>query len=785
MRQLLLRAVALLRRPLVLVTLLVLSAGGTALAWAPLVGVPGYDLASVLTVAIGLLGGGIGIAAAKQEQRLIQGVDPRPPKALRVDDPLDAVGLAVGAACLLTLGASVPPLVASVARTLATSDCNPFWRLEFFLWLPLPSSALAAAAGVFCGLSFRRAGVALVAYLGLLLVSGASTAWPIIKGPQVFAYNHFLGYLPGPLYDEVFDVRPALLWFRAQSLLLCGLFWSLSALMLDMKSGGLGFPRIRPLPLLMVVAMMAGIVSIEDRATTVGFRMSHEVLATSLGGRRESAHFVLHYYRGKRPAEVERLLRDLEFRHAQLEPLLGAAPEKIRVFLYRSAVEKQGLVGAARTQFAKPWLRELHLNDAPFPHPVLKHELAHVMAAPHGSGYFQVTTGFGVWPHMGIIEGLAVAADDPIDSLSLHEWSAGMKRSELLPNVRTLLSPQGFYQQAPARAYTAAGSFLRYLAEAHGPAKVRALYAHGDFQAAFGTSLDSLASEWERFLDTVALDETQRNQAFARFRSGSLFARACAREVATLQAEASTTLTSDPEHALELYGRCARLQPKEPLFVVEQARALALAGRRTDLADYLKKTAGQLEDAPSARAELELLQADLAFQMGELEQARGLLESALSRHPQPGVDRVARLKLLTLESKAVGGAVWSYLRPERALADEAKLLTLRESLELDPKNPAAAYLLGRRLAESAPDHALKYLDLALAGELPEELRRETLRLKVAAEYLSGDCEAVAATVSRAPDVGPAFRGYAEEWTARCRFEKEAFQGPLVPGDAFR
>ena len=37
------------------------------------------------------------------------------------------------------------------------------------------------------------------------------------------------------------------------------------------------------------------------------------------------------------------------------------------------------LVGAAHTQFAKPWRREIHVNGLSFPHPVIKHELVHAM----------------------------------------------------------------------------------------------------------------------------------------------------------------------------------------------------------------------------------------------------------------------------------------------------------------------------------------------------------------------------------------------------------------------
>ena len=43
-------------------------------------------------------------------------------------------------------------------------------------------------------------------------------------------------------------------------------------------------------------------------------------------------------------------------------------------------------------------------------------------------------TAFGMFPNAAIVEGLAVAADNPVDDLTLHEWAAGMRQQKLLPD---------------------------------------------------------------------------------------------------------------------------------------------------------------------------------------------------------------------------------------------------------------------------------------------------------------------------------------------------------------
>ena len=784
MFQVLSRTVALFKRPAVVLIGLILGVGGCALAHWPLFGVPGYELSAAMALGVGILGGVPGMAAAFQERRLLQGREPRPQGALRQDIPLKAVVLAATGAFLLVLLCVIPPFVFAALRSLLSSPCDPWVHASFYPVLVLPSAALAVAAGVFCALAARRARGAAFLYLLLLLGSAAATAWPLVQGPQVFAFNHFAGYLPGPLYDEELSLGANLGWFRLETLALASSLLALAALLLNMREGRLGLPGLRPLTTVLLVASLMSVATLEKHAGDLGFRTTSSYLEARLGGKRQTAHFSLFYPQGMPREEVDRLERDLEFRHMQLAAFLGGSPQgDMRVYVYRSAAQKQALVGAAWTQFAKPWRRELHLNALPFPNEVLKHELAHVMAAPYGSGPFQVTSRLGVWPLMGIIEGLAVAADDPVDELTLHQWAAGMRRQKLAPDIRRVLEPQGFYTSAAPRAYTLVGSFLRYLADTHGAGKLTTLYAHGDFQLAYGRSLDGLATEWETFLDALPLDPGQVHSAFARFRQGSLFARPCAREVASTRAAAAEHLAGDPARALELYQRCARIQPEEPAFLLGQARALVALGHEGDAAQVLAGLLQRVREQPALAAQAHLALAELDFERGRPEEAHGNLERVLELSPTPTVERTARVLLGAANSPVAGPAIQAYLRPGGQT--EVELLGLKEALDAEPGNGYLAYLLGRRLATLAPRHALGYLEQALKADLPDSLRRESLRLRLEALYLAGDCAGVRTEVGLLSDLGAAFKVRALEWVARCGFDERRFNGPLVPEGPFR
>ncbi|HET9449874.1 MAG TPA: hypothetical protein VFO83_03290, partial [Aggregicoccus sp.] len=686
-----------------------------------------------------------------------------------------------------------PPLLASALYAWLSTACSPFTMLGFYPLLTLPSAALASAAGVFCGFWVRGPVRALLLYLLLVAGSLVVTAWPLYAGPQVYAYNHFLGFLPGPLYDETLQVTAGMLWFRLQTLLGAALLWLLAAFFLDMREGRLRRPHVRPGAFVLLGLVAFAIVALEERAPSLGTRMTDGYLQERLGGVRLTPHFQIVYPRGKDKLSLDRLARDLEFRHTQLASFLGTAPEgRIRVWLYRTDEEKRALVGAGRTQFAKPWRHELHISDRPFPHPALKHELAHVMAAPAGSGPFRVSAGAaGLWPLMGIIEGLAVSADDPVQGgLTLHEWAAGMRKQGLAPDLRTILGPRGFYQAAPARAYTLVGSFLRHLADGYGTQKLRALYAKGDLEGAYGRSVDALVTEWEGMLDALPLDEAAVSRALMRFRSPSIFARSCAREVARLQTAAAEYLHSDPEQALTLYQRCSQLQPEEPGFELGQALALRRLERPADAAQVLGQLAERVKGQDAQEAEVVLALADVALERERLDEARRHLKRALQLAATPEATRTAQVKLAALDSPARAAAIGGYFRQD---AEELRLLRLAHALEALPRDPYLHYLLGRRLSQAgAPRLAREHLGKALGaagvaggGELPAEIRREALRLRVESAYLAGDCGAVRHEVGALPELGRAFGREAQEWRARCDFEDKQLKGPLVPEEAFR
>src|SRR5207237_6895205 len=118
---------------------------------------------------------------------------------------------------------------------------------------------------------------------------------------------------------------------------------------------------------------------------------------------------------------------------------LPVAGRKVHVFLYRSAEEKRRLIGAAETSFTKPWLRQIHTNDAPVPHPILRHELAHAAFAEIAPGPFGVPG--GLLPQMALVEGAAVPADWPPGQFTVPEEARAPRHLGPLPARRRPVAP--------------------------------------------------------------------------------------------------------------------------------------------------------------------------------------------------------------------------------------------------------------------------------------------------------------------------------------------------------
>jgi hypothetical protein len=681
-----------------------LTAVSVVCAFLPLTDHLGYELAEIVALCAGAFGAAPGVAAARAEIRRNQ-ADAAP---------------ALGAAVLAGLAALTIPVGIILLNGLRRPVCDPLAGLVLYVALAVPSGALAAALGVACGFAaHRRAGWIVAAVFAATLFAAL---WPIARGPQIFAFHHLGGWFPGPIYDEA--IRPTRpLWiFRAGTILYAGACAGAALLA--------GPGRRRTAGLVALVACGAPAAWLSLHAERFHFRASAAGLDAELGGSLRTEHLVLHFPREKTEQDRRLLARDAEVSWRAVREFAGLPPEAapVDVFLYRSAEEKRRLTGAADTSFTKPWLRQVHTNDAPAPHPVLRHELAHAAFAEIAPGPFGVPG--GLWPQMALVEGAAVAADWPPGEFTVHEEARALRDLKLLPDLRRLFAPARFYGESGARAYAAAGSAIRFLWQSRGPAGFRETYSRGV------RDLDGLAAAYGAFLDGVPSQPRAVALAQQRFAAPGIVHRPCPHEVAELEQQAQRA--GDPRAAVRLWSRCAQLEPDDPRLLLQLRRAQLRAGDEAAALETERRAMSHPKLSQPLRAALLTESGDQAWRKGDAAGARSRYEEARAlAQPEP-------------QARALAARLWALHDPDRwaalrrLLADgDSGPETLGLLRDLEAREPAEGlppYLVAKQSQNRGewPDCARlarEALSLRLPGALFEQ---EALRMIGLASWHLGD-----------------------------------------------
>lgn len=586
-----------------------LSVGlGLVLCTVPRFGVMGVDSAFVLGLITPLL--------AAVHMALVHGYAQRQGTALDRLTPLFAT-----AARLTALHVGLPTLLLAL-NALRTRPCEPALGLLYIALGPGLGTGLATLlAACLCHLAHRqRHGLRLLlASVGPIL-GLVAFAHNFYDTPAVFAYGHFFGHFPGALYDELVSFPTPWLWLRLGTLTLgAGL-----VLVLCGQQGPNHSLRLRPSrPGLsgLGIALVAVAVALECNGEKLGFATSASYIQAQLGEVAHSKRCQVYLPREYALSDRQRFLDDCDVRVRQMEQFFGLQQRRhVQVYLFRNAAEKQRLMGAAHTNIAKPWRNEVYVQRDTFPHPILAHEIAHVVVGNAGVGPFRVAgRWFGLWPNPGIVEGMATAADPrPRGDLTPHQWARAAQDAGLAPPLAVLLGT-GFFQQQTQLAYTLAGSFLLFMRAEQGRGALLRFYQSSDPEIAFGAPLNILAQRWQGFLARTPMPVAAAALAKQRFSGDPVLSAVCPHQVAGLKEALQRDLASGDLSAAET--QCARIlaidQGDDRVAAarvrllarqgkLDQARAALAALKQTAPAALVAMTQQSLADALVRRSQYDL-----------------------------------------------------------------------------------------------------------------------------------------------------------------------------------
>jgi len=816
---------------------------GFAMGLFPLFNVLGYELALACSVLAAVSGLDLGAALARELQWMDE------PAIARAVYPGRALGRSCVAAATVAVAVVLPPAVIAAVRGLWLPTCDWWFGVKAYLALPIVTAVLAGVVGHVIGVAVgvraageapardRRVGVVVVVALGVVIgvvvavasgsIVGGMAASAIVAaplavivwvvaphrstvialvvpiavlvgagvyafyaGPPVFTYNALIGYFPGNLYDENIQLGMPLLWSRLEQLAWAVAMGAIVASRLDVATFRMRSREPRPAgrrTTAMAVAIVSGACAIvlHVYGGALGFRIDADEIQAELGGRVETAHFIIHY---ARTAEIEHdialIAADHELRYEQVVAQIGAAPAgKLRSYYFASRDQKARWMGARDVEMAKPWRREIYLDHRAFPHSSLRHEIAHAIASAFGDPIFGVaaqrTLGVPTLISPGLVEGLAVALDWPggYERLTPHESVRAMQAMGFTPTISELLSLR-FLTVSSARSYTTAGSFLKFLLDRYGAPSLRELYrSGGDFERAYGKSIAILEREWRAMISAIALPADEIEATRERFRHGSVFARPCPHANAARREQAgAAAVRGDRPGAISLMRAVCNDAPEEPRYQLELGDFL-VGGNSLERVEGIAlwtMLANSDRTTSSLRAEAFERLARLAAGKGEYDRTIELIGRARALPVDANARRQLEAEWFALHHRGPAGAalrgyffvpVGAFDAPAWAL-----LATLAE-----PQLGIAHYLVGLQQMNGGDwQTAAEALDAGLAQGLPSiEFIRNGARKLALVAYRAGDVARVERAIAllRGNGMTETDRLLADDWSQRLAFDK--------------
>lgn len=681
------------------------------------------------------------------------------------------------------------PTALLALNALRVRNCTPFEGALFMVLGPFSGTTLASTWGLLMGALTPRVRVATALALLGPIGSIAIALAHFHATPAIFAYGHFFGFFPGTLYDEALQIPTPLLTMRAVTLALAVALGCLWIGHYDSVARRLRFhPQASILYGLTAMLGLGIAFAAEIDGKALGHRTSVEWISLRLGRSLDGQRCRVVVPRELAKGEALRLRDDCDFRVGQMERVIGVTQRaRVTAFFFRSPDEKRALMGAGTTSIAKPWRNEVYLQLNGWPHPSLAHEIAHVVAGNVAPGPFHVAARLGgLWPEASLIEGMAVAsAWDADNGMTPHQWARAMVDLGLSPRVSDLLGT-GFLGQPKERAYTLAGSFLRFIGETRGAPAVRSIYRAGNVET-IGASLEALEQQWLTFIRSVPLPAEARALAAHRFARGSIFSTVCPHAVANLRLAAQGDLAAnDLPAALNTCRTLLGVDPTDAWARTTLVSTLARAGRVTDAAHELEALARPPAAAKPNISTAKHAIADAAWRGNALSEARRMYRELLNDAQSEDVSRLLEVKLLALDGDERQRALLFALLvgDDGSAPDPATAVHSARELSAMRLDGLGTYLEARQLF-IAQRYALsaRLMQQALRADLPtKSLRTAALRVEAISRFAVAELAAAEHLWNSVAELGgDAHSVEAIDWHERIRWAgRREREGRLSP-----
>lgn len=583
-------------------------------------------------------------------------------------DNLNAFRSDVRDAMLQCVTLLIIPLLLSVLNGVLVRNCAMDEGLLLFLLIPIVTTLWSVALAALCAKLVTRP---LALFTSMM---AAALAYPLYIGytlPQIYSFNFIYGFFQGFSYDEVLLVTPAVWLSRFLTLLLAFFFYLFGEGLT--RGGGIRwqmlvmmFSRFGWRSFVLPATAITLIASWTFR-TELGFETSAYSIRKYLGSEYRTSHFRIYYSdRTLTADEVRRVAEMHEFRFSQVEKALSVEfRDTIDSYIYPDADAKRRLIGTGNTNIAKPWRREIHLNLDSW-EATLKHELVHVMAGTFGMAVI------GAHYNIGLVEGLATAIDGSYGHRTLREYAASLKVFGLVADPTRYIHPIGFATQASAISYLEMGAFCQYLIGRYGMEQFKRIYGPPVWSAmrevvggksvaeeVYGATFGELINQWQATLDSVDVSPSWKRHVSFYFNRQSIFARECARAVASRNENGFRFLEQkNPVAAMGVFQ-----QALETSWNTDSYAGLIRSAFRAEQYDtVVAMMRSQMRDSAGnpAFANLLLLFGDALWYRGDTANASIAYEEVLALDLTPRYNEACAVRLLALSDSILCDSMAQY-----------------------------------------------------------------------------------------------------------------------------
>lgn len=643
--------------------------------------------------------------------------------------------------------------------SILSKDCSLETGIYFYVLIPLVSVVYSTAVGSFTGMIFRKRGFIVGALI--LIITILFSLYELYNQTHIFFFNPIIGYFPGSVYDKFIPVSTTLIIYRFIILAWALLIFTLLSIMQSYKKGTLGFGSI----ILLLILLLMLIFSYQ-KEEDFGIRYSRDYIQENvLTKTYETEHFLIYYDPESKAAEnIELIARDHEWRYNEVSNYLDVEiSDKINSYVYPDIETRKKYFGSLHSTVANPIHGEIHQVFRRYPISELKHELVHIISSEFGSRTLKIS------PKKGLIEGIAVAVDWPVNVMDKHQLSKTLiNKGNFNNNLNDFLG-YGFWYYPPSVSYTLMGSYSRYLIDKFGVDKFKEYYRTGSTDE-YSKSEEELLASWVSFLNSeIELPDDAAKFSEYKFSDKSIFEDSCPRKTDFYLSEGFKDYGADNFYgSTEDFEKAYKLSPQNPN--IKTALAYSYYYNK----DYDKLL--NLNTEGLTRIDINIiknLKTNVLWDRKGYEFAYPhfvkLRESSLPNDLQRSIDLKIDLKRF---NKNIKKAYIEYLLTD----DTVEKIAILEDLKQRYRSYVPAYyLLGKiYLNQGHYKRAIDNLEISEIRRLPgNKLRKDNLKALGVAQYSAGDYYAAIKTfnkLAKMDDESGEFKSYAENFIQRAKWE---------------